>query len=63
MRDVFLVEKIKNNYRILEFMPIEEIFESKIKKIILDAVLARNKEYFSYYSQFESKHGDKNEKN
>jgi len=53
LRDVFLVEKIRNNYRILEFMPLSEIFEEKIKKIILDAVLARNKEYFEYYEDFE----------
>lgn len=59
LRDVFLVEKVRNNYRILEFMAIEEIFESKIKKIILDAILARNKEYFSYYTKFENKNDDK----
>jgi len=58
LRDVFLVEKIKNNYRILEFMELSEIFEEKIKKIILDAVLSRNKEYFGYYSKFE-KNGKK----
>lgn len=57
LRDVFLVEKVKNNYRILEFMDLHEIFEEKIKKIILDAVLARNEEYFGYYHKFE-----KNEK-
>lgn len=53
LRDVFLVEKVKNNYRILEFMALRDIFEHKIKKIILDAVLSRNKEYFEYYSKFE----------
>lgn len=51
LRDVFLVEKIKNNYRVLEFMPLCEIFETKIKKILLDAILSRNKEYFTYYNQ------------
>lgn len=53
LRDVFLVEKIRNNYRILEFMSLCEIFENKIKKIILDAVLSRNEEYFDYYQKFE----------
>lgn len=55
LRDLFLVEKIKNNYRVLEFMALEDIFENKIQKIILDAVLSRNREYFEYYSKFEVK--------
>lgn len=54
LRDRFLVEKVRNNYRILEFMSLEDIFENKIKKIILEAVLARNKEYFEYYTKFEN---------
>ncbi len=53
LRDIFLVEKIGNNYRILEFMALGEIFEQKIKKIILDAVLERNKDYFDAYKAFE----------
>lgn len=54
LRDMFLVEKVRNNYRILEFMSLSDIFEEKIKKIILDAVLSRNKEYFTYYEKFEN---------
>ncbi len=54
LRDVFLVEKVRNNYRILEFMKLEDIFETKIKKIILDAVLSRNKEYFTFYKKYEN---------
>jgi hypothetical protein len=53
LRDIFLVEKIGNNYRILEFMSLGEIFEQKIKKIILDAVLERNKDYFDEYKSHE----------
>jgi len=53
LRDVFLVEKIRNNYRITEFMSLEDIFESKIKKIILEAVLLRNKDYFKFYTKYE----------
>ena len=53
LRDVFLVEKVRNNYRILEFMNLNDIFEEKIKKIILDAVLQRNREYFEYYKKVE----------
>lgn len=59
LRDIYLVEKVRNNYRIFEFMPLEEIFEEKIKKIILEAVLTRNKEYFEYYSKFEKKNESK----
>ncbi len=55
LRDVFLVEKVKNNYRILEFMSLEDIFKEKIKKILLDAIIKRNDEYFDYYKKFEPK--------
>jgi hypothetical protein len=55
LRDMFLVEKVGNNYRILEFMSLEEIFETKIKKIMLDAIIERNNEYFAYYKTFENK--------
>ncbi|MDA3855824.1 MAG: hypothetical protein PF569_06180 [Candidatus Woesearchaeota archaeon] len=61
LRDVFLVEKVKNSYRILEFMDLHQIFDEKIKKIILDAVLMRNDEYFKYYNKYE-KNGGKKEK-
>ena len=53
LRDIFLVEKVKNNYRILEFMNLKDIFEEKIQKIILDAVLSRNLDYLTYYGKFE----------
>lgn len=53
LREVYLVEKVRNNYRILEFMPLQQIFDEKIKKIILDAILNRNEEYFEYYTRFE----------
>jgi len=53
LRDVFLVEKVRNNYRILEFLSLSEIFETKIKKIILDAILSRNEEYFKFYGEYE----------
>lgn len=54
LRDIFLVEKVRNSYRVTEFMPLEQIFEEKIKKIILDAVLSRNEEYFTYYGKYEN---------
>lgn len=49
LRDIFLVEKVKNNYRILEFLSLKEIFETKIEKIILQTILLRNKDYFNFY--------------
>lgn len=57
LRDIFLVEKVRNEYRIFEFMSLLEIFEQKIKKIILDAVLSRNQEYFEFYKKFEEEKG------
>ena len=35
-------------------MSLEQIFETKIKKIILDAILTRNTEYFNYYTKYET---------
>ena len=54
LRDIFLVEKIKNKYRTYEFLSLSEIFESKIKKIIVDTIIERNIDYFKYYERFES---------
>jgi len=51
LRDVYLVEKVRNNYRIFEFMDLKEIFSDKIKRIMLAAILKRNTEYFEYYSE------------
>ena len=45
LRDVFIAEKIKNNYRITEFTSISEIFDEKTKKIVLPSVLDRVSEY------------------
>jgi len=53
LRDIYLVEKVRNNYRIFEFMSLKEIFENKIKKIILDSIIERNNEYLDYYKRFE----------
>ena len=55
LRDIFLVEKVRNNYRILEFCDLKELFDSRIKKIMLNSIIERNNEYFEYYSQFEEK--------
>ncbi len=45
LRDLFIVEKIKNNYRITEFLPLAETFENKIEKFFVPNILERLKLY------------------
>ena len=45
LREMMLVEKIKNKYRITENMKLSEIFEEKIEGILLKQISARVKEY------------------
>ena len=45
LRSLFLVEKIKNNYRISEFEKIQTIFDERIEQYLLSQILARVKEY------------------
>lgn len=46
LRDMFLVEKVKNNYRVNEFDELHNIFEEKIEKYYLENIKSRVKEYF-----------------
>lgn len=46
LRDLFLVEKVKNSYRINEFDELSAIFEEKIEKFYLQSIVDRVKEYF-----------------
>ncbi|MEK6948525.1 MAG: hypothetical protein AABX19_04775 [Nanoarchaeota archaeon] len=46
LRELFLVEKIKNNYRISENENLHVIFEEKIKKFYLNSIVTRVEEYF-----------------
>jgi len=46
LRDLFIVEKVKNNYRINEFEDLEVIFEEKIEKFYLSSIVDRVKDYF-----------------
>ena len=46
LRDLFLVEKVKNSYRINEFENLNTIFEEKIEKFYLSSIVDRVKDYF-----------------
>jgi len=46
LRDLFFVEKIKNNYRINEFEELYNIYNEKIEKFFLETIKERVKEYF-----------------
>ncbi len=45
LRDLHLVEKIKNDYRITEFEDISSLVDEKIEKFLLQNILKRVKEY------------------
>ncbi len=47
LRDAMIVDKSGNTYRISEFAPISEIFESKIEKFLIPQTIERIKEYLS----------------
>ena len=46
LRDLFLVEKIKNDYRITEFDEIHNLFEQKVEEYLIKNIVSRVKEYF-----------------
>ncbi len=46
LRNIFLIEKTKNYYRITENESLNVIFKEKISKFILDEILVRIEEYF-----------------
>jgi hypothetical protein len=45
LRDILIVEKVKNNYRIIEFAKLHDTFEEKIGQYLLPTILTRVKEY------------------
>ena len=47
LKDLFLIEKIQNDYRITEFEDLNIIFEKKIKEVYLKSILERVSEYFN----------------
>lgn len=46
LRDLFLVEKVKNKYRISEFTRITEGFEEKLQKFLIPNIIERVREYY-----------------
>ena len=46
LKDLLIIEKRLNAYRISEHSNLEEIFEEKIEKFLLPAINSRVKEYF-----------------
>ncbi|MCK5139084.1 MAG: hypothetical protein KAK00_03440 [Nanoarchaeota archaeon] len=45
LREIFLVEKVKNRYRITEFYSLKELFEEKIMKYFIASIQERIYEY------------------
>lgn len=45
LRDVLLIEKVKNNYRVTEFESLERIFQEKIEQFLFPTIVLRIKEY------------------
>jgi len=45
LRDIFILEKVANNYRINENAKLSELFEEKIEKFLLPSIVSRIKEY------------------
>lgn len=45
LRDLFIIEKVANNYRINEKAKLSELFEEKIEKFLLPSITSRIKEY------------------
>ena len=45
LRDLFIVEKVKNTYRITENSKLIDVFNEKIEKYYLNSIILRVKEY------------------
>jgi len=47
LRDAMIAEKLENKYRLSEFLPISEIFTTKIEKFLVPQIIERTKEYLN----------------
>ena len=45
LRDIFILEKVANNYRVNEKAKLSELFEEKIEKFLLPSIVSRIREY------------------
>ena len=45
LRDIFIIEKVKNNYRLREKAKLRTIFEENLEKYYLASIISRVKEY------------------
>ena len=45
LRELTLVEKVRNSYRISEFARVEDIFDEKLQRYIIPSIIDRLKEY------------------
>lgn len=46
LRDLFIAEKLKNDYRITEFEELHNLFEQKVEEFLIKNIVSRVKEYF-----------------
>ena len=51
LRDIFIIEKVANTYRITENAKLNDIFEEKIEQFYLKTTVERVKEYFEAVQQ------------
>jgi len=47
LRDAMIAEKLENKYRLSEFLPISEIFTTKIEKFLVPQIIERAKDYLN----------------
>jgi len=47
LRDAMIAEKLENKYRMSEFLPISEIFTTKIEKFLVPQIIERTKDYLN----------------
>ena len=47
VRDAMIAEKLENKYRLSEFLPVSEIFSSRIEKFFVPQIIERTKEYLA----------------
>jgi hypothetical protein len=59
LRELHLVEKVKNNYRILEFSNVKIVFEDKIMRYMLPSIIERVREYCNKVDEIFDNHKNK----